>query len=59
MIEFSELKAFAYYKLIVYKMTDSLFDGVENTVEKGENAAYQHFLLVEQFFKKNIQFKAI
>ena len=26
-------------------MTISLFDRVENTVGKGENAGYQHFLL--------------
>ena len=30
----------------------SLFDRVENTVGKGENAGYQHFLLCPQCFPK-------
>ena len=30
----------------------SLFDRVENTVEKRENAGYQHFLLFSQCFPK-------
>ena len=30
----------------------SLFDRVENTVGKGENAGYQHFLLFPQYFPK-------
>ena len=29
-----------------------LFDRAENTVEKGENADYQHFLLFPQCFPK-------
>ena len=29
----------------------SLFDRVENTVGKGENAGYQYFLLFPQFFQ--------
>ena len=33
-------------------MTISLFDGTENTVGKGENAAYKHFLLFPQRFPK-------
>ena len=33
-------------------MTISLFDRVENTVGKGENAGYQHFLLFQQCFPK-------
>ena len=46
-------KAFnADYKLNVCKMTISLFDRVENTVRKGENAGYQHFLLFPQCFPK-------
>ena len=32
-------------------MTISLFDGVENTAGKGENAVYQHFLLFPQCFQ--------
>ena len=33
-------------------MTISLFDRIENTVGKGENAGYQHFLLFPQCFLK-------
>ena len=29
----------------------SLFDGAENTVGKGENAGYQHFLLSHSVFQ--------
>ena len=38
-------KAFADNKLNIAKMTILLFDRIENTVGKGENAGYQHFLL--------------
>ena len=44
----TKLKAFAYDKLIVATMVISLLDRVENTVGKGENACYQHFLLFPQ-----------
>ena len=33
-------------------MKISLYDSVENTVVKGENAGYQHFLLFPQCFPK-------
>ena len=33
-------------------MTISLLDRLENIVEKGENAGYQHFLLFPQCFPK-------
>ena len=33
-------------------MTISLYDRVENTVGKGENAGYQHFLIFPQCFPK-------
>ena len=33
-------------------MTIPLFDRVENTVGKGENAGYQHFLLFPKCFPK-------
>ena len=33
-------------------MTISLFDREENSVEKGENAGYQHFLLFLPCFAK-------
>ena len=39
-------------KLNVAKMTISLFDRAENSVGKGENAGYQHFLLFPQCFPK-------
>ena len=34
-------------------MTISLFDKVENTMGKGQNAGYQHFLLFPQYFPKS------
>ena len=37
---------------MVAKMTISLCNRLENTVEKGENAGYQHFLLFPQCFPK-------
>ena len=48
----TNLKAFADDKFIVAKMTISLFYRIENTVGKGENAGYQHFLLFPQCFLK-------
>ena len=47
-----KFKAFAADKLNIAKMTIPLFDRVENTVGKGENAGYQHFLLFPQCFPK-------
>ena len=44
-LDVNRLKAFAYDKLIIPKVTTSLFDRVENTLGKGENPGYQHFLL--------------
>ena len=49
----TKLKAFADDKLKVSIMTIFLFDRAENTVEKGENAGYQHFLLFLQCFPKH------
>ena len=49
--DWSKLKAFADDNLNVVKMTISLFDRLEKTVGKGENAGYQHFLLFPVFFK--------
>ena len=48
----TKLKAFADEKLNVAKMKISLYDRVENTVGKGENAGYQFFLLFPQRFPK-------
>ena len=46
----TKLKALADDKLNVAKMTTFLFDRAEKTVEKRENAGYQHFLLSPQCF---------
>ena len=51
-LDVTKLKAFADEKLNVAIKTISLFDRVENTVEKGGNAGYQHFLFFPQCFPK-------
>ena len=51
-LDVTKLKAFADDKLNVAKMTIFLFDRAENTVGKGENAGYQHFLLFPVCFPK-------
>ena len=48
----TKLKAFADDKLNIARMMISLLDRVENTVEKGEIAGYQHFLLFLLCFPK-------
>ena len=50
-LDMTKLKEFAD-KLKVAKVTIFVFDRAENTVEKGENAGYQHFLLFPQCFLK-------
>ena len=50
-LDLTQLKVFADNKLNIFKMTISLYNRVENTVGKGENADYQHFLLFSQFSK--------
>ena len=47
-----KFKAFADNTLNIANMVISFFDRVENTVEKEENAVYQHFLLFPQCFLK-------
>ena len=54
--DMTKLKAFADKKLDVAKMTISLFDSLENTVGKRENAGYQHLLFVLQCFQKPSSF---
>ena len=49
-LDVTKLKAFADEKLNVAKISIFLFDKAENTVVKGENAGYQHFLLFPQCF---------
>ena len=51
-INVTKLKALADDKFDVATMKIPLFDRVENTVVKGENAGYQHFLLFPQCFPK-------
>ena len=50
-LDWSKLKAIADDKIKVLKMIFFFFDRVENIVEKGENAGYQHFLLFPQCFQ--------
>ena len=47
----TKLKAFADDKFSFAKMMIPVFDTAENIVGKGENAAYQHFLLIPRFQK--------
>ena len=51
----SKLEAFADDKIYVVKMMISLLDRVGNTVGKGENASYQHFLLFPQYFPSSLR----
>ena len=48
----TKLKPFAEEKLNIINIIISLLHTVENTVGKGENAGYQHFLLFPQCFPK-------
>ena len=47
----TKFKAFANDNFNIAKMMISLYDRVENTEGKGENAGYQHFLLFRQCFQ--------
>ena len=51
-VDVTKLKTFADNKSNITYKTISLYDRVENTVGKGENAGYQHFLLFPQCFPK-------
>ena len=51
-LDVAKLKALAEDKLDGAKIVISLFDRVENTMVKGENAGIQHFLLFQQCFSK-------
>ena len=51
-LDVTKLKALADYKINEAQMMISVFNRVENIVEKGENAGYQHFLLFLQCFQK-------
>ena len=47
-----KLKAIADNKLNVIQNINFVFDRVENTMGKGENAGYQHVLILQQCFQK-------
>ena len=51
-LDWSKLKAVADDNIIVTQNLRFAFGRVEKIVVKGENAGYQHFLLVPQFFQK-------
>ena len=53
-LDLSKLKAFADDKATVAKMMISLFDRVENIVEKEENAGNQHFLLFQKYHQNHL-----
>ena len=56
----TKLKAFVEEKGNTAKMMISLFDKVENTVGKGENAGYQQFSpFPTVFFSKALFFRVI
>ena len=51
-LDWSKLKAFADDKIDVNEKLKFGLERLENIVEKGENAGYQHFLLIPQCFQK-------
>ena len=51
-LDMTKSKAFADNKLNITKITISSFDSIENTVGKGRNAGYQHFLPFPTVFSK-------
>ena len=55
----TKFKAYVDDKFNVAKILICIFDRAENTVEKGENAGYQHFLLFPQWFWKVLWFKVV
>ena len=50
----SKLKAITDNKIKLVKMMIFVLERVENTVGKGENAVYQHFLLFPHCFQKAV-----
>ena len=55
----TKLKAFANKKLNVARMMIALFNRVENTVGKEENAGYLHFSPFPTVFSRVLFFKVI
>ena len=58
MLALSNFTAFADNNFKVAAMVQFLFDRVENIVVKGENAGYQHFLLLPICFQKAFSLNA-
>ena len=58
-LELSELKGFADYKINMTQKWKFVLERVENIVGKGENAGYQHFLLFPQCFPKGFFFRGV
>ena len=54
--DLSKSKAFADDNITAAQMMRFFFDMIENIVEKGENAGYQHFLLFLQCFQMTYSF---
>ena len=52
-LDWYKLKSFADDKMNVSKKLKFVLGRVENVVEKGENAGYQHFLPFPQCFQKS------
>ena len=52
-LDLSKFKAFADNKINVCKKLKAVYGSKENTVGKGENAAYQHFLCFPQCFQQS------
>ena len=57
--DWSELRAFADDKINMTEKLKFVLGKVENIVEKGENAGYQHFLLFPTMFSKGFPFKVV
>ena len=51
-LDLTKFKAFTDNKLNVARIMISVSDRVENIVEKGESAGYQHFHLFPQCFQR-------
>ena len=52
LLDWTKFKSVADDKFNVAEIMISVLDQVENTVGKGENVGYQHFLLFPQCFQK-------
>ena len=56
--DWSKMNALADDKLNDTQINKSVHHRLENIVEKGENAGYQHFLLFPQCFQRTLSFWA-